>query len=58
MNAGFGTYTENEQLVLLLSTVDLTRSLAKKLFSNTALKGYFFYINNIFYDNYMHLIPY
>ena len=42
MKAGFGTYTENEQLVLLLSTVDLTRSLAKKLFSNTALKGYFF----------------
>ena len=32
MNASFGNYTENEQLVFLFSAVDLTRSLAKTCF--------------------------
>ena len=32
VNASFGNYTENEQLVFLFSTVDLTRSLAKTCF--------------------------
>ena len=32
VNANFGNYTENEQLLFLFSTVDLTRSLEKTCF--------------------------
>ena len=56
VNASFGNYTENEQLVFLFSTVDLTRSLAKTCFQILHRRAIIIHI--ILYDYYMHLIPY
>ena len=43
VNASFGNYTENEQLVFLFSRVDLTRSLAKTCFQILHIRATFLY---------------
>ena len=43
VNASFGNYTENEKLVFLFSTVDLTRSLAKTCFQILHRRATFLY---------------
>ena len=43
VNASFGNYIENEQLVFLFSTADLTRSLAKTCFQILHRRASFLY---------------